>query len=75
MAGQYIRLLYGDGLGLYHRVSRFEAWLAVPLVWLLMLAWSKPWLDRFQYGPFEWAWRSLARWEMQPMRKERLAAA
>ena len=33
-----------------------------PLVWLLMLAWSKPWLDRFHYGPLEWLWRSLARW-------------
>ena len=36
-----------------------------------MLAWSKPWLDRFHYGPFEWLWRSLARWELQPMRKGR----
>ena len=36
---------------------------------LLMLAWSKPWLDRFAYGPFEWLWRSLARWQIQPMRK------
>ncbi len=62
-------IFYGDGLALYQRLSRFEAWLVAPLVWLLMLAWSKPWLDRFQYGPFEWAWRSLARWELQPMRK------
>ena len=62
-------IFYGDGLGLYHRVTRFEAWLFVPLVWLLMLAWSKPWLDRFQYGPLEWAWRSVARWELQPMRR------
>ena len=69
-------IFYGDGLALYARLSRFEAWLVVPLVWLAMLAWSKPWLDRFQYGPFEWLWRSLARWEMQPMRKTaRLAAA
>ncbi len=69
-------IFYGDGLGLYARLSRFEAWLVVPLVWLLMLAWSKPWLDRFQYGPFEWLWRSLARGKIQPMRKaERLAAA
>ncbi len=68
-------IFYGDGLGLYQRLSRFEAWLVAPLVWLLMLAWSKPWLDRFHYGPFEWAWRSLARWEWQPMRKQTLLPA
>ena len=62
-------VFYGWGLGWYGDVSRAEAWLLVPLVWLAMLAWSKPWLDRFQYGPLEWLWRSLARWEMQPMRK------
>jgi uncharacterized protein len=38
-------------------------------VWLIMLAWSKPWLDRFHYGPFEWLWRSLARWQAQPLRR------
>jgi uncharacterized protein len=62
-------LFYGYGLGLYGRVDRFHAWLVVPLVWLLILAWSKPWLDRFRYGPFEWLWRSLARFALQPMRK------
>ena len=30
-------------------------------MWALMLLWSKPWLDRFRYGPFEWLWRSLSR--------------
>jgi len=34
-----------------------------------MLLWSKPWLDRFRYGPFEWTWRSLARLKLQSMRK------
>lgn len=60
---------YGWGLGLYGDLTRAQAWLLVPLVWLIMLAWSKPWLDRFQYGPFEWAWRSLSRGRLQPMRK------
>ena len=60
---------YGFGGDLYARLSRGEAWLFVPAVWLLMLAWSKPWLDRFNYGPLEWAWRSLARWQLQPMRR------
>ena len=59
----------GWGLGLYGKLSRAECWLFVPLFWLLMLLWSKPWLDRFRYGPFEWLWRSLARGRLQPMRK------
>ncbi len=62
-------IFFGDGLALFGELSRFEAWLVVPFVWAVMLTWSKPWLDRFRYGPLEWAWRSLARWELQPMRK------
>jgi uncharacterized protein len=64
-------LFYGWGLGLYGEIGRAQLWLVVIAMWALMLAWSKPWLDRYQYGPFEWLWRSLARWEIQPMRKER----
>ena len=69
-------IFFGDGLGLFGKVSRFEAWLVVPLVWAIMLLWSKPWLDRFRYGPLEWAWRSLARLKIEPMRKSpaRIAA-
>ena len=62
-------IFYGWGLGLYGEVTRVEAWLVVPLVWALMLLWSKPWLARFQYGPLEWLWRSLARGRPQAMRK------
>ncbi|MEA3035542.1 MAG: uncharacterized protein QOH04_1307 [Sphingomonadales bacterium] len=62
-------LFYGFGLGLYGRLDRLEAWLVAPLLWALMLLWSKPWLDRFRYGPFEWLWRSLARGKLQPMRR------
>ena len=62
-------LFYGFAGDLYGKLSRGEAWLLVPPVWAFMLWWSKAWLDRFAYGPFEWVWRSLARWELQPMRK------
>ena len=64
-----IAVFYGFAGGLYAEVSRAQAWLLVPPMWLAMLAWSKPWLDRFHYGPFEWAWRSLARGKVQRMRK------
>jgi uncharacterized protein len=70
-------IFYGGGLALYGTLDRVHVTLFVPLFWAIMLLWSKPWLDRFRYGPFEWAWRSLARGKLQPMRKssQREAAA
>lgn len=67
-------IFYGYGLSLYGEVGRTELWLVVIAVWALMLAWSKPWLERFRYGPFEWLWRSLARGSVQPMRKAAASA-
>ena len=54
-------LFYGWGLGLFGSWSRAQIYLVAPLLWVIMLAWSKPWLDRFAFGPMEWLWRSLAR--------------
>ena len=60
---------YGYGLGFYGTMSRIELWIVVVAMWALMLLWSKPWLERFRYGPLEWLWRSLARLKPQPMRR------
>lgn len=62
-------LFYGYGFGLYGDLSRWQVYLVPPVVFALMLLWSKPWLDRFRYGPLEWLWRSLARGKLQQMRK------
>jgi uncharacterized protein len=62
-------IFYGYGLGLYGYVSRPMLWLFVLGAWAVMLLWSKPWLERFHYGPLEWLWRSLARMEVQPFKK------
>jgi len=62
-------IFYGYGLGLFGEVGRAGLWLFVLGMWGLMLLWSKPWLDRFQYGPLEWLWRSLSRMQLQPLRK------
>lgn len=59
----------GYGLGWYGYLQRWQCAFVVLGVWLLMLLWSKPWLDRFAYGPFEWLWRSMARGKFQPMRR------
>lgn len=47
-----------------------RSWLAVfiVVVWALQLAWSGPWLARFRYGPFEWAWRCATYRRRQPLR-------
>jgi uncharacterized protein len=67
-------LFYGYGFRLFGELSRIELWLPVLGAWMLMLLWSKPWLDRFHYGPLEWMWRSLSRMSLQPMRRREPAA-
>jgi uncharacterized protein len=67
-------LFYGYGAGLYGSMSRIELWVVVIAMWALMLVWSKPWLDRFNYGPLEWLWRSLSRGRMEPLRRVTAAA-
>ncbi|MFN3217736.1 MAG: DUF418 domain-containing protein [Acidimicrobiales bacterium] len=43
-------------------------------VWALQLWWSTWWLERFRYGPFEWAWRCGTYRSRQPLRRSRTAA-
>ncbi len=62
-------IFYGYGLGLFGEISRAGLWLFVLGMWALILAWSKPWLARFHYGPLEWLWRTLSRGALQPLRK------
>ncbi|UVO49780.1 DUF418 domain-containing protein [Sphingomonas sp. SUN019] len=64
-----LMLLLFTGLHQFARLSRAELYLVAPAVWTVMLLWSKPWLDRFAYGPLEWLWRSVARAEVQSMRR------
>jgi len=41
----------------------------IATVWVLQLAWSSWWLDRFRFGPFEWAWRCCTYRSMQTLRR------
>jgi len=55
--------------GLYGELHRPGLLLVVLAMWVLMLAWSKPWLARFRYGPLEWLWRCLTYWRLVPLRR------
>ncbi|MFL0672833.1 MAG: DUF418 domain-containing protein [Erythrobacter sp.] len=52
-------VFHGWGLALFGDLDRPQLYIVVVLAWVLMLAWSKPWLDRYRYGPLEWLWRCL----------------
>lgn len=62
-------IFYGYGLGLFGHFGRVALYLFCFGMWAAILLWSRPWLARFHYGPLEWLWRSLARFELQPFRR------
>ena len=60
---------YGVGFGMYGKLQRVEVYYFMLAVWVLQVIWSHLWLRYFNFGPFEWLWRSLTYWKKQPMRK------
>jgi uncharacterized protein len=56
-------------------ITPAETALKVTGVFILLVLFSTWWLKRFRFGPFEWLWRSLTYWKLQPMRVERAVAA
>ncbi len=53
-------IFYGIGFGLFGQLDRGFQLLITFGIWIIQYVWSKAWLDRFQFGPLEWLWRSLA---------------
>lgn len=62
-------VFHGWALGLFGELNRPQLYGVTALTWVLMLLWSKPWLDRFRYGPLEWLWRCLTYRQMFPLRR------
>jgi uncharacterized protein len=61
-------VFYGYGLNLYNRLERYQLYFVVLALWIISLILSPLWLARYQFGPLEWAWRSLTYWQRQPLR-------
>jgi uncharacterized protein len=60
-------IFYGYGLGLIGEIgTAWAASLAIP-IFLAQVLFSRWWLSKFQYGPFEWLWRSLTYMKAQPI--------
>lgn len=54
---------------IFDRTDLGRSWIAlfVVAVWVLQLAWSQPWLERFAFGPLEWLWRCATYRRWQPI--------
>lgn len=62
-------IFYGHGLGLFGTAGRAEQWLYILPIWIFQILFSKWWLSRFKFGPFEWFWRSLTYWKVQSIKR------
>ena len=60
-------LMYGHGFGMFGSLGRAQLWFVVLPIWCVQIIASKWWMDRFAFGPIEWAWRTLTHWRIQPM--------
>lgn len=66
---------YGYGLDLGSHLSYLVGLLLTLAVFALQIPLSRWWLSRFQFGPFEWLWRSLTYGKLQPMLVRRVRPA
>jgi uncharacterized protein len=62
-------LFYGYGLGLFGKLSVAAALAIGTCVYVLQVAFSAYWLQRYLYGPVEWLWRSAMYGTWQPLRR------
>ncbi len=61
-------LMYGHGFGMFGTLDRARLWLVIVPIWVVQIIASKWWMDRYAFGPVEWAWRSLTHWRIQPLK-------
>jgi uncharacterized protein len=63
-----VLIFNGIGFGLAGKIgpSIYILWFIVLMI--LQIIFSKWWLSRYRFGPFEWLWRSLTYKKLQPMK-------
>jgi uncharacterized protein len=64
----YLAIFYQLGFGAIGKIGATSCMAIGAVIFLGQVAFSRWWLNRFRFGPAEWAWRSLTYGKMQPMR-------
>ena len=65
----FVPIFYGFGLGMATKINLPIGILLGMAIFYLQVKFSKWWLNLFIYGPFEWLWRSLTWFKLQPIRR------
>ena len=63
-------LFHSYGFGLFGKVEVWQGIVLTLIIFVSQIVFSIWWLNHFQFGPFEWIWRSLTYYKFQPMRKQ-----
>lgn len=61
---------FGYGLGYYYKARPALLFTVTISFFLFEIIFCNIWLRYFRYGPFEWLWRSLSYWKIQPFIKD-----
>jgi uncharacterized protein len=61
-------LFHSYGFGLYGKIEVWQGIVLTIIIFVLQVIFSRWWLNHFLFGPFEWIWRSLTYFKLQPMR-------
>jgi uncharacterized protein len=67
-------VFYGYGLGLFGQIGATSAAAIGLALYTAQVHFSRIWLGRFRFGPFEWLWRSLTYGQRQRMRHPALSS-
>jgi uncharacterized protein len=62
-------IFYSYGLGLFGSVGRAPGLGLTVAIYVSQVGLSRWWLNRFQFGPLEWLWRSITYGKLQLMRR------
>jgi uncharacterized protein len=70
LAQSIIAAIIFYGMHWFGMLQRYEVYYLVGGIWIFQIIFSHVWLRYFLFGPFEWLWRTLTYWQLQPMRKK-----
>ena len=54
----FVPFFYNFGLGYYANIGQLRALIMATVAWILQMGFCHIWFKYFNYGPFEWFWRS-----------------